>query len=148
MKNSILILILLGLISVSCQNESKMPNLIDEKNNIKLNGLNDEHPNKNQMEWFLNNYQEKFIEDKENLGTLEGENLIQKGYNFHSELSDVSLSLFFCKNQQDALKVGASNFSPNNSCQKYGVNGAVLFVVEGKDKLKVNSVLSWFSGEE
>jgi hypothetical protein len=148
MKNSILILILLGLISFSCQNESKMPNLIDEKNNIKLNGLNDEHPNKNQMEWFLNNFQEEFLEDKKKSGTLEGENLIQKGYFFQTKLSDVSLSLFFCKNQQDALRIGESNFSVNNIHQKYGVNGAVLFVVEGKDKLKVNSVLSWFSGEE
>ena len=29
-----------------------------------------------------------------------------------------------------------------------GVNGAVLFVVKGKEKWKVNSVVSWFSGEE
>ena len=38
------------------------------KPKIRLNGLNDDHPNKEMMEWFLNNYEEAFIEKREDTG--------------------------------------------------------------------------------
>lgn len=148
MRHPITIIFLIGLISFSCQNQAKKPNSKEEKTKILLTGLTDEHPNKKQMQWFLNNYKEEFIEDKADLETNNIDSLIQKEFQFHTKLSDVSLVLIFCKNQQDALAIGESNFSSNNENQKYGVNGAVLFVVKGKEKTELNSVLSWFSGEE
>lgn len=148
MKSSIIIIILISLISFSCQNQEKKPNSKEEKMKIQLTGLNYEHPNKKQMQWFLNNYKEEFMEDTVDLETMNLNNLIQKEFHFHTKLSNISLVLIFCKNQQDALAIGESNFSFNNENQKYGVNGAVLFVVKGKEKQELNNVLSWFSGEE
>jgi hypothetical protein len=148
MQSSILMFVFMGLISLSCQNQTNLSNMGGEKTKIKLFGLSNEHPNKESMEWLLNNYEEAFIASKDDGETLEHENLIQKKYNFHTELSNTSLILIFCNNQQAALTIAETNFSFNDNNQKYGVNGAVLFVVKGKEKSKVNRVLSWFSGEE
>lgn len=148
MRHSIIIIILISLISFSCQNQAKKSNSKEEQTKIQLTGLNDEHPNKKQMLWFLNNYKEEFIEDKVDLETMNLKNLIQNEFHFHTKLSNVSLVLIFCNKQQDALAIAESNFSSNNENQKYGVNGAVLFVVKGKEKTELNNVLSWFSGEE
>lgn len=141
MNNSFIIFTLLSFISFSCQNQVNPQHSNTDKMSLQLNN---EHPNKEQMEWFLNNYEEEFIANKENNDSLMSEHLIQKKYYFQTKSSNVSLTLIFCNNQQDALTIGSTNF--NN--QKYGVDGAVLFVVEGNDNLEVNSVLSWFSGEE
>ncbi|PKP21832.1 MAG: hypothetical protein CVU05_05950 [Bacteroidetes bacterium HGW-Bacteroidetes-21] len=148
MRHLIILIILIGWISFSCQNQAKTSSSKEEKIKIELNDLNDEHPNKTQMLWLVNNYEEAFIADDNNGKTLEHDDLIQKAYFFHSKMSQVSVILIFCKNQPDALTVGETNFSSNEENQKYGVNGAVLFVVKGKDTEKVNQVLSWFSGEE
>lgn len=141
MKNSFIALFLLSFISFSCQNQVNPQHAKTEKMNIQLNV---EHPNKKQMEWFLNNYEEEFVTHQEHNDSLMGEHLIQEKYYFQTKSSNILLTLIFCNNQQDALTIGVKNYHN----QKYGVNGAVLFVIDGKDNLKVDSMLSWFSGEE
>lgn len=100
------------------------------------------------MEGFLNNFEEEFIEQKAAMVDLENQNLIQNTYYFKTKSSGVSVLLFFCANGNDALTLGKANFSSNENNQQFGTNGAVLFVVKGDDQIKVNSVLSHFSGEE
>lgn len=138
----------MGLILLSCQNQANKTNAKDEKIKLQLNGLSEEHPNKETMEWLLNNYKEEFIVSKEDWSTIENGNLIQKGYKFHAKLSNVSLILIFCKNQQDALTIGETNGFLNDTLHMCGVNGSVLFVAQGNDQYEVNSVLQWFAGEE
>lgn len=155
MKNPILIL--LGLISLSCQNNTDISDkkvevqLIDaiksKKPKIQLDGI-DDHPNKEPMEWLLNNYKEEFIASEVEWKTLEHEDLMQKGCNFHTKSSDIYLMLIFCKHQDDALIIADANFPVVDEVQIAGVNGGVLFVVQGDDPYKVNDVLGWFSGEE
>ena len=142
---------LIGLIFLSCQSQNQsQANKSDTKvENVKVQLIGiDEHPNKEYMERFLNNYKEEFIAYEEDWKALEHENLIQKGYNFHTKLSNVSLILIFCKNQQDALTIAAANFPVVNDVQIAGVNGGVLFVAQGNDRGEVVDVLSWFAGEE
>ncbi len=148
MKNSILIIILIGLFSFSFLAQINTTAGKGEKIKIELNGLSDEHPNKETMEWFLNNYAEEFIESNESWDVLVHQKLIQKGYEFRTKSSNISLILIFCKNQKDALLIAEANFPVVNGVKKAGVNGGVLFVVEGEDEYKVNDVLGWFAGEE
>jgi hypothetical protein len=56
--------------------------------------------------------------------------------------------LIFCSNSENALIVGNTNFSSEENNQDFGTNGAVLIVVKGDDKSNVNSLLSYFAGEE
>ncbi|MFO8021796.1 MAG: hypothetical protein R6U65_04955 [Perlabentimonas sp.] len=115
---------------------------------IQLNDLSDKHPNKRQVEYFLNNYEEEFLECELDADSLKNQLLIQKKYCFQTKHSNILLILIFCKNQNDALAVAEANFASKNTAQKWGVNGATLFAVKGKDKFEVNSVLSHFAGEE
>lgn len=114
---------------------------------IRLYGI-EGHPNQEHMEWFLNNYTEEFVWSGEDWKTLKHENLVQIGYNFRTKESNVAVTLIFCKNQQDALTIAKANFPVIDGMQIAGVNGGVLFVVQGEDQYKVNSVLGWFAGEE
>ena len=145
MKISILFLI--GLISSSCQNQANESDRKDEEVKVQLIGI-DDHPNKEHMEWFLNNYEEEFITSEVDWKILEHDSLIQKEYHFHTKLSNVSLTLTFYKNQEDALTVADANFTVYDSIYPCGVNGGVLFMAQGDDQYKVNDVLSWFAGEE
>lgn len=144
----LIMLIIVSLFYFSCTNQ---PRSIDKKNaktKIILNGVKNEHPNKDMMEWFLNNYEEEFIEQKQDIVPLANNNLIQNKYNFKTKLSEVSLILIFCNNMKDALTIGESNFTSVANNQKFGTNGSVLFVVKGNNKSKVMSVLSYFAGRE
>jgi hypothetical protein len=143
-----IMLILISLFSFSCTNQPPAIYKENSKINYKLNGVKIDHPNKEMMEWLLNNYEEEFIEQKENMGVLENQNLIKNIFSFQTKLSGVSLFLFFCNNEKDALTVGNTNFSSDENKQEFGTNGAVLFVVKGSDKYKVNSVMNYFAGEE
>ncbi len=158
MKISILVLI--GLISFSIQNHTRTSHwkeevqLIDasesKKQKIQLDGI-DDHPNKGHMEWFLNHYKEEFIvsdASDTDWKTLEHADLMQKGFSFHTAMSNVSLILIFCKHQDDALIIAGANFPVVDEVQMAGVNGGVLFVAQGDDPDEVTSVLSWFAGEE
>lgn len=148
MKNLILLLTLIVTTSFSLQSQVNISNTEDEGTEAPLHKLSIDHPNKNQMETFLNTYKEEFILEEEIKVVLEHENLIQKRYDFYTKESGIHLTLIFCKNQEDALKIAETNFYSTKDHQEYGVNGAVLFVVNGKDDGKINTVLSWFSGEE
>jgi len=143
-----IILILISLFAFSCANQSKSIYKKESKTNIVLNEMPNEHPNKKMMEGFLNNYEEEFIELNEDLGQLENKELIQNTYSFQTKSSKVSVFLIFCKDDKDAHIVGETNFSSAENNQCFGTNGAVLFVVNGANKSKVNSVLSYFAGEE
>lgn len=142
---------IISLVLISLFSCSNQPNSIDENNaktTITLTSVNNEHPNKEMMEWFLNNYEEEFIEQKEDVSTLKNQNLIQNKFCFQTKLSKISLILIFCNCGKDALTVGTSNFSSEENNQNFGTNGAVLFVVKGSDRNKVTSVLSFFAGTE
>jgi len=153
----IAILLLIGLISFSCQNHTDISDKKDEvqlidaneskKPKIQLDGI-DDHPNKEPMEWFLNNYKEEFIASDVDWKTLQHEDLVQKGYNFHTKSSNMSLILIFCKHQDDALIIADANSPVVDEVQIAGVNGGVLFVAQGNDRGEAVDVLSWFAGEE
>lgn len=145
---AIIMFTLISLFSFPYSNQSTSVDKNHAKTKIVLHGVKDDHPNKKAMEWFLNNYEEEFIEQKRGIGILENENLIQNKFHFQTKLSGISLFLLFCNNGKDAITVGNSNFSSHESNQNFGTNGAVLFVVKGSDKYKVNNVLSFFAGEE
>ncbi|MBU0489266.1 MAG: hypothetical protein KKA07_01750 [Bacteroidetes bacterium] len=139
---------IIGLISCSCGNQKTSVNDKNTNNQIVLSRVNNEHPNKKSMEWFLNNYKEEFIEQKEDLGVLENQDLIQTKYCFQTKSNSVTLFLIFCNNWKDAQIVGETNFSSVENNQNFGTNGTVLFVVKGNDKHIVGDVLSHFAGKE
>jgi hypothetical protein len=118
-----------------------------KKTKVQLDGI-DDHPNKEDMEWFLNNYKEEFIAADVDWKSLKHEGLIQKGYNFRTKSSNISLIFLFCKEQQDALIIAKANFPIIDGLQKAGVNGGVLFVAQGDDQYNVRDILGWFAGEE
>jgi hypothetical protein len=146
MRNSIIVFIIIGILSISCKGQNKKPEI--ESSKIQLNDLSDKHPNKEQMEFLLNSYKEEFQECEIDSDSLKNQYLIQNQYCFRTRKSDVSVLLFFCEHQKDALAFAEANFAINDIDKKWGVNGATLFVVIGKDKIEVNSVLSHFAGEE
>lgn len=148
MKNSILLLVLIISVTFSLQAQVNKTKMQTGKIKIRLYGLSNSHPNKKQMVLLLNSYSEEFVFDQADILALKHENLIEKKYYFHTRISEVNLILIFCKNQQDALTVGESNFYSTENHLKFGVNGAVLFVASGKDERKINDILSWFAGEE
>jgi len=149
-------MIIFSLLGHSCNNEQETHDAVDSEGNtdiiqeedyhIKLKDLSDEHPNKSQMEWMLNNYKEELSVVVKPL-TVNHDGLILNEYFFRSQ-SNIELTLIFCNHQDDALIIGERHFSSEEYNQKYGVNGGVLFVVFGADKWKVNDMLSWFAGEE
>ena len=102
-----------------------------------------EHPNTKQFEWMLNNYKETFLTDVEHQ-YIAGDTLIQYQAYFYTENSKDTVSLFFCNNQNDALTT-AKNYYTN---KPYGLNGAVLFVINSNDEYRINDLLSWFAREE
>ncbi|MDD3859583.1 MAG: hypothetical protein PHW83_05240 [Bacteroidales bacterium] len=148
MKKFMLQYLIIGLICISCQGQKQNSDTETQKIKIQLNDLSDTHPNKQQMEHFLNNYKEEFIESELNTDYLKNQHLIQKQYCFRTKHSNVSLTLIFCEYQKDALSVAEANFNSDSIGQEFGINGSTLFIVEGNDKLEVNSVLSHFAGEE
>jgi hypothetical protein len=145
---ALIILVLISFFSLSCSNQSKSGDKNNAKTKITLKDVSKEHPNKEKMESLLNNYEEEFIEEKVDLDSLKNRKLIQNIFCFKTKESGLSLYLIFCSNSENALIVGDTNFSSKENNQDYGTNGAVLFVVKGNDKYKVNSLLSYFAGEE
>jgi hypothetical protein len=145
---TLIILPLICLFCFSCSNQQKS---FDEKRvnqKIVLSEVENDHPNKETMEWLLNNYDEEFFEQKSVVGTLENQDLIQNIFHFQTKSKDITLLLIFCNNETDAQIVGNSNFLEPENNKKFGTNGAVLFVVSGNDKYEVNNVLQFFAGEE
>ena len=154
MKTPIIMLFFLLFMSSSCQQdnngaetENKNGTEVIEKTKIHLNEI-DGHPNKEQMEWLLNNYEEEFIILEKDWKPLEHDSLVQERYHFYTKNSNVAVDLFFCSNQKDALTIADANFPAVDGAPFTGVNGAVLFVVKGDDQDKANHILSWFAGEE
>ena len=145
---TLIFVIIISLFSFSCSNQSKTRDKDNAKTKITLNDLSKEHPNKEMMESFLNNYEEEFIEQEQDFDNLKNQKLIQNIFSFKTKESGLSLCLIFCSNSENALIVGNTNFSSEENNQDFGTNGAVLFVVKGDDKSKVNSLLSYFAGEE
>lgn len=145
---TLILFITISLFSFSCSNQSKTRDKDNAKTKITLDDLSKEHPNKEMMESFLNNYEEEFIEQEENFDNLKNQEIIQNIFCFKTKESGLSLCLIFCSNSENAIIVGNTNFLSKKDNQSFGTNGAVLFVVKGDDKSKVNSLLSYFAGEE
>jgi len=117
-------------------------------NNTNLIRLDFEHPNRTQMEYFLNNYKEVIHPIKVDWRKWEKEDLIEQRYAFITDESQTSLYLIFCKTQTDAITVGEANFSLKTDFSSWSVNGAALFVISSEDKFAVADLLSHFAGEE
>lgn len=145
---TLIMLFAIGLMSFSCGNQTNPESYKNLNNQIVLSGVKKEHPNKRSMEWFLNNYKEEFIEQKEDLGVFKNQDLIENQICFQTKSKNITLILFFCKNFKDAQSVGETNFSSHDNNQNFGTNGAVLFVVKGNDEREVHDVLSHFAGRE
>jgi len=115
------------------------------KTSIQLNLINNDHPNKKQMEYFLSNYSENLLKCDVKWSHWEHQNLIQSRVEFVSLESDINITLVFTNSYADAVKIGQENFDKTTS--KWIVNGATLVIVSGSESL-VSKTLSWFSGEE
>ena len=160
MKTPIIMLFFLLFMSSSCQQGNNNAETENKNGEIQSNGAEvvekakirldeiDGHPNQEQMEWLLNNYEEEFIILEKDWKPLEHDSLVQERYHFYTKTSKIAVDLFFCSNQNDALTIADANFPAVDGAQVTGVNGGVLFAVEGDDQDKVNQVLSWFAGEE
>lgn len=147
MKSSIFIMVCIGLVAFNCQNQQNVAVDIDENMTIHLNELSEDHPNKKQMELLLNTYEDELIMEKEINEDLNLIHLVLNRFEFHTKSKDINLTLMFFNNQQDALKLAEANFV-NTGTEKFGINGATLFVVKGQNEYKLNNAIAWFSGEE
>jgi hypothetical protein len=144
-RKSFLYTVFVCLFLIGCANQIANN---DSKPLIHLTKLGNDHPSKKKFEQLLNGYKEEFIEDTLAVSVDTNQQLIQDKFCFHVKSTNDSVLLFFCKNAEDALLVGTTNFSKVENTQAFGTNGAVLFVVKAKDVSRKNSLLSYFAGQE
>ncbi|MGB0384529.1 MAG: hypothetical protein ACPGWR_06865 [Ardenticatenaceae bacterium] len=136
-----------GLLITACAPQKEQPEATKSVT-IQLDELSETHPNKKQMLYFLNNYKEPFVRLEMDQQIADQDKLIEQQFYFQTKNSKVDLFLLFFEHQQDAITLAQHNAFPENELQDWSVNGAVLFLVQGKDKWEVADVLSWFAGEE
>ena len=116
------------------------------KNPILLNDWIKEHPNKKQMEFFLNNYQYELIQLDVKFSHWKNYNPNDYRCMFINSENNIHITLLFTQNQKNAVEVGRSNFDKTTA--EWTVNGSVLIIVNANDKNLVNNTLSYFSGDE
>lgn len=140
--------LIIAFIFISCNDARPISENETQQMKIQLSDLSDEHSNKKQMEYLLNNYKENFLPCESTLDSLKKASLIQNQFCFKTPSSNVILNLIFCAHQNDALEIADANLVDDSTSQKWGVNGSVLIIVQGKEESEVNDVSSHFAGEE
>ena len=120
----------------SSQEFEKVTYESNDNQGIELIGI-DDHPNKEQMEWFLNNYDEPFHRTK---SYKEGV------HSFCTHKGETDVELRFYENQTQAIE--SQDSEPMFDNEDYCFNGAVKITVYSNSIVDRNDILSWFSGEE
>lgn len=146
MRISIFLVILYGFICLSCNSQVKSSTEQKKRNTIQLNDMSDQHPNKQDVIFFLNNYTEAFFECNELEYSFKEVSLVEENYQFCMESLEGSVMILFFESQRDALRFADVNAEQTE--KKCTVNGGVLYVVNGTDEEQVSSLLYYFSGEE
>lgn len=133
-----------------------IPNLVslDKQNNVQpknkekiiLPNWVKDHPNKKQMEFFLNNYPYELIQNDVKFSHWKNYNPNDYRCLFTNKENNIKITLLFAQNQKNAIEVGRTNF--DGTLSKWIINGSVLIVITANDENIVNETLSYFSGEE
>ncbi|TAF65672.1 MAG: hypothetical protein EAZ55_07875 [Cytophagales bacterium] len=106
------------------------------------------HPNAQQMQSLVNSYGDVWLLGKPDWVTWQHEDLIQKRFYMSTHAGKASLTLVFCKTQADAQKIAEVNFPKNSETTQWGLNGAVVFLIQSNDKWLKDAIISHLAGEE
>lgn len=96
------------------------------------------HPNARNAEAFLNSWDEPFIQEEEPTNR----------FVFRSSVSQTKVALYFFNSWAEADAYGIEHFNPVSNNRMWSLNGAMLFVVSGKDAYRLRDLLSHFAGQE
>lgn len=96
------------------------------------------HPNAQNAEAFLNSWDEPFIQEEEETNR----------FVFCSTVSKTNVALYFFNSWAEADAFGNEHFNPVSDNRMWSLNGAMLFVVSGKDAYRLRDLLSHFAGQE
>ena len=109
--------------------------------------LYSDDPTIKRAECFLNQSKIKFHQLEKD-PTWKYHYFVKNEYYFLSNNNNTMLSLFFFDDQKLAIGFAEANFPETNKLLNWGVNGPMLFHVNGKDESDVSYLLGYFSGEE
>ncbi|MBO9202116.1 MULTISPECIES: hypothetical protein [Niastella] len=96
------------------------------------------HPNTRNAEAFLNSWEEPFIQAQDGTNT----------FVFISAVSQTKIALQFFNSYEEANSFGMKHYHPDSEKRRWGINGALLFVVSGDNANKISSLISHFAGRE
>lgn len=111
-------------------------------------GFDPNHPNSEQFNFMLNEYNDEFLVSEIDWSPWENEHLILNRYSYRTVGSNLDLYLIFCSHQNDCISICQANFEPQNNNLIWGVNGGVAFVVSGENIDEINQLVGFLAGEE
>ena len=120
--------------------------ILGDNNNGDIKLFPDD-PTIKRAEYFLNHCEIKFVPIEIDHYWNKYE-LVKNEYYFKSKDDCLMLSLFFFEHQSNAIEFGETNFLGTNELSNWGVNGPMLFYIDGKNESDVSYLLGYFAGEE
>ena len=126
------------------QNRMNDTTISGKQNTIQLPS---ERPVAREAERILNNMSGTLASLSIDWPKWEKESLMQERYSYNLLNEEVHVTVVLTNSAADANALGAANFT-NTTTSRWGINGAVLFLVEGKDQWKVSKAASELAGEE
>ena len=106
------------------------------------------HPNKGQMEYFLNSIDDKLENVSYDWHALKESDSIVRAYQFRNIEQSLTITVIFATSYADANRIAEANVFPAISQARWGLNGSVLYLIESTDVDKVDDILSLFAGKE
>ena len=121
-------------------------NISEDNNNGDIKLFSDD-PSIMRAEYLLNRCEIKFfpLEIDHYWNKYE---LVKNEYYFKSKDDEILLSLYFFEHQKNAIEFAEANFPETNEFSNWGVNGPMLFHIDGKNESDVSYLLGYFAGEE
>ena len=115
-------------------------------NNISLDI---DHPAATRASFFLNHINESLIEVPMEWQAWKMSDHMSGGGKFKSTGENpVTITVLLCDSYHDGNEIAKANKLLVTSYAKWGVNGDILYYVEGEDTDKISTILSLFAGEE
>lgn len=115
------------------------------KNSIRLDV---DHPNKDRMEYFLNEVDEELDQVSFDWQIWKQSSDIVGGFQFKNNARSLTITVIFTDSYAKANEIAKANSLPILPNAKWSVNGDLLYFIESEDKDKVSEILSLFAGEE